>query len=408
MGIDPWGDLEVLQALPEPTGAVYAVGDDVDMDDVGIVPMSLPTGNYSLTISNDESSYTISAYPFFDRLYNGYMEELSAGYTSFGGATDIDNNYECSLYMYRGAYFDVVSPVTVIGNKMVLSGKLSSYPRYIIRSGTTERNIILNSSDLQCCLLVNGEPVGEYIQGDTLDFTGYVLDLSDIGTVTSLGIRVRNASSESVVGSGTNGFVRVDSWSFGWYVSDTLLVEGGQQGGVDEETKGLLGTIIGWLTQIKDGITGVAGAIAALPGQFMSVLIDGLKSLFIPSQDDFTQLKAQYEALLSERLGFVWQVGEWVVDFGQSVLSAMQGGGDYAFNFPGITVSLPEGTFTVIPAQTVSFDNAAMNVVRPVVGTAVSLVSVLAFLRTAERMLVALISGVSYFHWLKGDDDNAD
>ena len=149
-------------------------------------------------------------------------------------------------------------------------------------------------------------------------------------------------------------------------------------------------------------LKGILNAITSLPGKIVSALIDGLKSLFIPSDADITELKTKYETLLSERLGFVWQAGEWLVSFGQSVLSAMQSTDEYVFTFPGLHLTLPEGEFTLIEEMPVSLDNAVMDVIRPVLGTVVSMVSVIAFINTAESMLVAIVSGASYFQFLKG------
>lgn len=169
---------------------------------------------------------------------------------------------------------------------------------------------------------------------------------------------------------------------------------------------GLLQGIIEWLSNILNSIKAIGTAIAELPGKIVSALIDGLKSLFVPDEEDFLELKTKYEGLLSERLGFVWQVGEWIVSFGEGILSAFQSGSEYVFQFPGIVIDLPDGNFTFVPSQTVDLENAAMAVVRPVAGTIVSLVCVLAFMRTAEGMLVAVVSGASYFEWLKGEDQD--
>lgn len=180
--------------------------------------------------------------------------------------------------------------------------------------------------------------------------------------------------------------------------------------GVDPATEntGLLRGIIEFLQTIVNGIKSIGQAIVELPGKIVNGIIEGLKSLFIPSEDDITEIKTNYETLLSERLGFVWQVGEWIVNFGQSVISAITSNEDYIFIFPGVTVNLPEGEFTIIPETPVSLDNAAMDVIRPVLGTIVSLVCVIAFVNTAERMLAAIVSGASYFEFLKGgkEDDS--
>lgn len=175
----------------------------------------------------------------------------------------------------------------------------------------------------------------------------------------------------------------------GGNVSDTLRLYSGVAQG--EENTGLLKSIIQFLQNIVAGIT-------QLPGKIVTAIIDGLKALFIPSGDDLAAMKDQYNTMLSEKLGFVWQAVTWLTDFANSVLGEMKSGGEYTFQFPGITWQ----EYVIVPAQPVSLDNAAIDVLRPVAGIGVSLVAVLAFLHTAEMMAIAFISGASYFQWLKG------
>lgn len=160
-----------------------------------------------------------------------------------------------------------------------------------------------------------------------------------------------------------------------------------------------------WIFRERRGFHNIAIAIVELPGKIVNAIIDGLKSLFVPSEEDLAAIQEQYKTLLSERLGFVWQAGELVIDFGSSVLSALEGATDYSFHFPGVHLSLPEGEYDLIAAQDVSLDNPLTAVLRPVLGTIVSFLVVAAFVNTAERMVVAFVSGKSYFDFLKGDGE---
>lgn len=235
---------------------------------------------------------------------------------------------------------------------------------------------------------------GQFPFDETIDISS----LSEPGN--SVGVRF-------TVGTGigspfyTNGYTQVRHF----FQDDlTVVFNDGPQPSEGEVTHGLLNNIIAFLRNIVNGIGNIGTAIVELPGKIVSALIDGLKSLFIPSEEDLTGIKDQYAQLLEERLGFVWQAGEMVVSFGQSVLSAFESTTDFQFEFPGVSFELPElGTVTLIEAQDVSVDNAFMDVMQPVLGTIVSFICVLAFINTAERMVIAVISGVSYFHFLKGD-----
>lgn len=56
-----------------------------------------------------------------------------------------------------------------------------------------------------------------------------------------------------------------------------------------------------------------------------------------------------------------------------------------------------------------SLENGVMAVLRPILGTIISFVSVIAFSNSAFDMVTALISGASYFEYLrskkKGEDE---
>ena len=167
-------------------------------------------------------------------------------------------------------------------------------------------------------------------------------------------------------------------------------------------SSGLLASILAWLSNILD-------AIVSLPGRVASAISNVLQSLFVPSQEDFSTLKANYATLLSERLGFIYQGFEWVVDFATTFLGSMQSAGSYSFTFPGVSVPMNGQTYTIIPETAVSLENGVMAVLRPILGTIISFVSVIAFSNSAFDMVTALISGASYFEYLrskkKGEDE---
>lgn len=153
------------------------------------------------------------------------------------------------------------------------------------------------------------------------------------------------------------------------------------------------------VTGIPDLISSVISAIQALPG----LIADAIKNLFVPSEQDIQELKANYETMLEQKLGFVWQVGDWLTSFANTMIFAFTGGSAYVFEFPGISFSMDGATHEIVPAQTVSLENAFMSVMRPVLGTAVSFICIIAFIRLGEHMLTAIVSGASYFEFLKGD-----
>ena len=112
----------------------------------------------------------------------------------------------------------------------------------------------------------------------------YLEQFNNLNTTFSSGSKSGYLST--TFASGSSGyqaqaiFVSIGNQTFSKY---QILVDAVSPGpGVDEETKGLLGTIIGWLTSIRDTIGSVFTAIVELPGKIAIAFIDGLKYLFIP------------------------------------------------------------------------------------------------------------------------------
>ena len=78
---------------------------------------------------------------------------------------------------------------------------------------------------------------------------------------------------------------------------------------------GLLKSIIEWLRNILS-------AIKSLPQQIANFVIDGLKTLFIPTADDLAGVFETATGKLEERLGFIAQITTWLFDMFQSIISS--------------------------------------------------------------------------------------
>ena len=236
-------------------------------------------------------------------------------------------------------------------------------------------------------LLINDEVYGDPIEitsGGSVE-VNWEVDLSQISNVSSYGFRFSfSGGNHSYSLSGNLSRLEV---GMHWNPEDLSIA--GQ-----DVTVGLLDSILNLLRTI-------VSSIVNLPGNIASAIGNILQSLFVPSQEDLTGIVSQYQTLFEDRLGFIWQAGEWVVDFGSTVLSALQSGDDYTFQFPGLSVPLGGQTYTILSPTTVSMDNAFMDWARPVAGTAVGFICVVAFVNMCSDMVEAVVSGASYFEFLK-------
>lgn len=119
------------------------------------------------------------------------------------------------------------------------------------------------------------------------------------------------------------------------YFQDGIL--GGFEGIEDEmsQVNDKLDDVIGSDEEgSESGIKGILQKIKDLP----NTLIEGIKNLFIPSDEDIEDFKDKFDALLTDKLGVLWQAPNLIVDFIQ-ILAAFEplrsdDFNDYYIEFP--------------------------------------------------------------------------
>lgn len=401
--IDPWGDLEDVENYepPEPIEPVFSD----PYEKPGQPPEFDPTSGISLDdISNVRTvSWTKS---FEVGGYNSTGADLitvsvASGSVSGTLAGTGDNTvmyiYQSSISKYggyisvpAGTIFDVVAPDVVYSGEDYESITVNGSGTFILRGGAGDWCSLFPDT---VQLLVNGIPVGEAqlvdLSNGRFTLPSYTDELDT--EVQSLGFRFRfnsvktaNTTSTIYGGDTCHAFVR--------YTDDTTFVI--TEFPEEPEYNGLLDTIIGWLRNIWDGIKGIGQSI-----------LDGLKELFVPDQEDIEEIKNMYAALLEERLGFVYEAFVMLDETFEDIKNAFKAGNDYTFTFPGIAFPMNGEMITVVEEQEISMDNKFMDTVRPVFGTIACLFSVAGVVRTSSEMVVAIISGVSPFAFAQKRDE---
>lgn len=158
---------------------------------------------------------------------------------------------------------------------------------------------------------------------------------------------------------------------------------------IAEEQKATSQAIQDQTEEVKKGFAGILDAILNLP----QTLLDGVIHLFVPTEEDLQNIKDSYDELLQEKLGLGYQAIELVDSIVTSVASNLASSTPYDFTFPGISFPMNGDTIVILPETSVSLDNAVMDLLRPVAGTAVTIISVLAFINMLKNFLEALLSG---------------
>lgn len=403
MGIDPWGDLAEIQdgtQLPGPAVPISADDPVYALSRSPIAVMSAAVASDTLTEWHIEK--TGQQYFGFSTRYTGQWTSmgpvtkdvasssaLSSGSIRLATYTNSDNMkstiaYQASEEFYVDVYKDVnvsendTAYIYVNGNPNLYLQVYNGFGSLLV--GPTSIHVLVNDSeyvsDIEPGSVVRQEiPLG-----------------AEFPEITKAGFRFYFGVREAQKDIGT--------------VSDKVYYQvlpriGNMSITTSDQATGLLSGILAFLQTIYN-------AIVSLPGNIASVIIEGLKGLFIPSEEDITGIKSQYESLFSERLGFIYQGFQWVVDFASTILNTLQNVTSYSFDFPGVSVPLNGTIYQIIPATKVSLDNGVMDVLRPVLGTIVSFVCIVSFVNMAYDMTSALISGISYFEFMKRgkDDDN--
>ena len=403
MGIDPWGDLAEIQDGAELPGPAVPIGVDDPVYALSRSPMAVMS---AVAASNTAAEWHIEKtgqqYFGYSTYYTGQwssmgpvtkdiasVSDLSSGLINLATYTNSNNMkstvaYEAPEEFYVDVYKDVnfseadMSYVYVNGN-----------PNFYLEVSNTRGAVLIAPKSIHV-LVNNSEYVSDIPPGSVVR---QEIPLgAEFPEITKVGFRFWFAASET----------QKDTGSVSDVVNYNLLPRIGNMSITSsDQATGLLSGILAFLQTIYN-------AIVSLPSNIASAVSGVLQSLFVPSEDDITAIKSDYEELFSTRLGFIYQAYEWVVNFATTVLNTLQNVTSYSFDFPGVSVPLNGTTYQIIPATKVSLDNGVMDVLRPVLGTIVSFVCIVSFVNMAYDMTSALISGISYFEFMKRgkDDDN--
>lgn len=386
--IDPWGDLEDVEKYepPEPTDPVFS-------DPYEKPPVEQPPNNafFSLDDTNPVRFITWSDGVEVSFSENTGFLSITAGTGEFSVTNKSVVLYQKSgmpisgavgMQIARGTTFDYIATVNYSDEayeSFDFSGVGSVSFQAIKDPASTD---FFYPDQIQ--LLINGEPFGDAVtisEADgTFAFPAVTYDITE--DVYTLGYRIKfNMNHANTASLSSTGSV-ID---FVMFFDDSGVFTFTQV--VDEpEYNGLLDTIIGWLTNIWNGIKNIPQDI-----------LGGIKTLFVPDQEDIEEIKQMYSALLEERLGFVYEAFVMLDETFEDMKSAFKSGNDYTFTFPGIAFPMNGEMVTIIEEQEINMDNKFMDTVRPVFGTIACLFSVAGVVRSSADMVIAIISGVSPF-----------
>ena len=135
-----------------------------------------------------------------------------------------------NVRMYNQGYLEFTSSVSysASGNStLYLNGSVALYPVIRYDSGDSLKYVYFSDENFKVQLLLNGKPYGSVISGATrLSYDNSEIDLSKVGNVSSIGIRVTFVKGQTLSSGST-----VTDAMFGFMVSDTLSLISDETGG---------------------------------------------------------------------------------------------------------------------------------------------------------------------------------
>lgn len=167
------------------------------------------------------------------------------------------------------------------------------------------------------------------------------------------------------------------------------------------ETNSLLGSITSVITNIWDTVSELPSKIA-----------EAIKGLFVPSDAQMNELKASFNSLLSEKLGFVYQAVSLVDGVFDAVFDAVDNpNSDVSFTvpaFPSFDVAGTEVSLWEEPVVVDIADNQVVETVQQVASPFVVAVMVWGFVHSMEDAFLAFVGGKSLADWVRNRKEDAE
>lgn len=453
--VDPWSDLEGFsssEAVLEDSGEDESIFDGLPPDEYfgftavtsdGVIEDGV---NYDFQTFASMDSFNVTC------LGSGYLQIQYASLTTLLSRFNMESLFRSS--------FPVDSSSTLVSSEMInnilkFSSTSSSYQLFLEFSDLSGLSVdsVTLSGDIRCYLMAyvtreisSNLRASKNFSASSCQLVYFTEDKDTPSIVTAFDVSsngtVSFSDSPIVIGKqvdriglrfiisdivNTNLGTTSDLNYYGGYghwslnlgkltgIFDATKTEGeitnGLLSGLIEIVTGIYNSVISLpshFEQVISNIGNILTSITELPGKLWTLISDGLQALFIPTEEQMQDVSDKYDGLLEGKLGFVYQLFSFVVDTFGKLQSALAAPDNYSFHFPGVSFPMSGEMMVIIAEQDVSFDNAVMDVLRPVLGTIITMVSVLAVVSLGFEMVVAILSGKSYSQFIGETREDLD
>lgn len=406
MSFDDWVMVDVS---PSGDAATYSLGGD---------GFSTSTDSNTINLIHRLSLYEIYQVPTYSK---SYMQTTVSAATTGTTYTNIYSNSVSSLnqdifnstsnYLlgYRVTIGGLANPIlfdmgdsgSVIVRGLVMRARVKHGP-----GGNTTNLYNFHEESVQYIDLYYTDVNGERYFLKTIDNPGAVMSYNDTESTLTLRLDYGEFPDDAysvdfeLYFTAHEAFFKSDditdglsSVMFGWghhkdLFDVTLKLNSGNAGFFE--------SIFGWLQSILNAITGgfssLIDNIVSLPSQIWSFIETGLKNLFVPSPSDLKTIKQNWDTLLSERFGALYDVVDIISGFADtfSNVSAQD-----SITFPTVSLELAGSKFDfggwevpIVPHERFQF---LFDVLRQIV----NIVCTCLFLNGLARRFSNMLGGVS-------------
>lgn len=161
---------------------------------------------------------------------------------------------------------------------------------------------------------------------------------------------------------------------------------------IDQQTEeaGLLSGLIEWVKGIFNKIGDIFESIKELPSKIWEFISEGLKSLFVPSDEFITEFKDNMNGMLSIKLGAVYQVVDITLNSWDRINESDE---TNMIDFPEVTIPLPDGEEFTFGGQTVSIVPEGFEFLVTSLKTIIGIICTVLFVNGLKRRYDEIMGG---------------
>lgn len=160
---------------------------------------------------------------------------------------------------------------------------------------------------------------------------------------------------------------------------------------VEDGSTGLLKGIINIVTNIKDGVSNLISGITELPSKLWNLIENGLKGLFVPTESQMTDIKVQWDNLLSDRFGGLYQTVQLIDDYAGTFKEPSQS--QSSIDFPEFRLNVGSDSEFVLQAHDVQIVPERFSFLVDVVKTIISIIATCLFVNGLRNKFERLVGG---------------